>query len=142
MFTDPWYGLSNYENYYRWNVLKPTSPANQTAVNEKLAFQNELRFYFGLTSTQVSEITTNWYSLYATALDNNWSTGIPSPAEYQNTFGFAYWQWAAGAITQTYWSVDSVQGLGNNAFVGFYEMSYFKANYFNVVANSEKQALF
>lgn len=72
MFTDPWYGLSNYENYYRWNVLRPTSPANQTAVNEKLAFLNELRFYFGLTSTQVSEITTNWYSLYATALDNNW----------------------------------------------------------------------
>jgi hypothetical protein len=71
-------------------------------------------------------------------LDQFWYiTNFPSPADYQNTFGVAYWQWAAGAITQTYWSVSSISQLGTNAFAGYYEMSDFKQNYFNVVANAE-----
>lgn len=64
MWSDPYYGLGDYNNYYRWNVLHPTASTNQTQVNQKLAFQAELRTYFGLNSNQVSELTNNWYQLF------------------------------------------------------------------------------
>jgi len=49
MFTDPYYGLYNYNNYAQWSVLQ-SSDVSTAAVREKLAFQAELRTYFGLTS--------------------------------------------------------------------------------------------
>jgi hypothetical protein len=56
IYTDPWYGLDNPENYEQWQVLE-SGNANTTAIHEKLAFQAELRTYFGLSSAQVQEIT-------------------------------------------------------------------------------------
>jgi hypothetical protein len=47
-------------------------------VNEKLAFQAELRTYFGLSSAQVQEITNNWNSLFGTQLDA-FNNDLPSP---------------------------------------------------------------
>lgn len=98
MFTDPVYGLNNIDNYQRWNVLHPTASTNQTQVNQKLAFQAELRTYFGLNSAQVKEITNNWYGLYAQQRVAVWNS-LPSPSTYQNTFGFMYWQWSMGQMT-------------------------------------------
>lgn len=66
MFTDPYYGLQDPNNYARWNVLQVVSKTNSTAFNKKLAFQAELRTAFGLTSTQVSQLTNNWNNLYNT----------------------------------------------------------------------------
>lgn len=60
IYDNAWYGLSNYENYYRWNVLKFAGSGNQTEVNAMLAFKSELRTYFGLNTAQVEELATNW----------------------------------------------------------------------------------
>jgi hypothetical protein len=56
IYTDPWYGLKDLKNYEQWQVLE-SGNANTTAIHEKLAFQAELRTYFGLSSAQVQEIT-------------------------------------------------------------------------------------
>jgi hypothetical protein len=37
MFNDPFYGLGNFENYAKWNILLPGN-VNVTYVNQKLAF--------------------------------------------------------------------------------------------------------
>jgi hypothetical protein len=103
-------------------------------VNEKLAFQAELRTYFDLSSAQVQEITNNWNGLFGAQLDT-FNINLPSPAEYQNTFGVGYWQWATGQITQDLASVATMAYLGNDLFVGYYDIPYFKTNYFNLLAN-------
>ena len=59
------------------------------------------------------------------------NANLPSPLLYQNTFGAAYWQWATGELTQNAAGVASVADLGNNAFAGYYEISYFHTEYFN-----------
>ena len=51
LYTDPFYGLDNDENYFQWNVLL----ANQDPL-ERAAFKAELRTYFGLTVAQVDEM--------------------------------------------------------------------------------------
>ena len=56
IFTDPNYGLDYLESYEKWQVLQ-SGNANTTAIHEKLAFQADLRTYFGLSSAQVQEIT-------------------------------------------------------------------------------------
>jgi hypothetical protein len=103
-------------------------------VNEKLAFQAELRTYFGLSSSQVQEMTDNWNKLYSNNL-YYFNENLPSPAEYQNTFGAAYWQWATGQITQNLAAKISIADIGVYEFAGYYEMYYFKATYFSAVAN-------
>jgi len=110
-------------------------------VNEKLAFQAELRTYFGLSSAQVQEITNNWNGIFSNELDIV-NFALPSPAKYSNTFGFGYWQWATGQITQNLASVASMALLGSNLFVGYYDIPYFKTNYFNPLVNSQNEATF
>lgn len=110
-------------------------------MNEKLAFQAELRTYFGLSSAQVQEITNNWNGLFGTQLDT-FNIALPSPPEYQNTFGVGYWQWATGQITQDLASVSSMALLGSNLFVGYYDIPYFKTNYFNPLVNLQNQITF
>ena len=44
LYTDPWYGLQNADNYLQWNVLLADADPL-----ERLAFKAELRTYFGLT---------------------------------------------------------------------------------------------
>ena len=44
IYTDPYYGLEDPDNYAHWYALKFAS--NTTDINEKLAFQAELRTYF------------------------------------------------------------------------------------------------
>jgi hypothetical protein len=43
LYTDPWYGLNNADNYLQWKVLQ----VGQDPL-ERLAFKSELRTYFGL----------------------------------------------------------------------------------------------
>jgi len=140
MWYDPYYGLGNSENYPRWNALQNQN-VNQTAIYKKLAWQAELRSYFGLSSAQVQELTKNWNGLYLST-KFFWDANIPSPVEYQNTFGYAYWQWATGQITQISDNVDSVALLGNNAFAGYFEIPYFRTNYFNTIVNANNAAYF
>jgi hypothetical protein len=140
IYTDPWYGLENAENYDKWQVLQ-SGNANTTAVNEKLAFQAELRTYFGLSSAQVQEITNNWNGLFGAQLDL-FNINLPSPAEYQNTFGVGYWQWATGQITNDLAGLATMSYLGSVLFVGYYDIPFFKSNYFNDVANSQNQIIF
>lgn len=140
MWNDPYYGLSNYENYPRWQALQNTN-TNSTAINKKLAWQAELRSYFGLSSAQVQELTKNWNGLVRTT-GLTVEANLPSPVEYQNAFGFAYWQWATGQITQVTNSVASIALLGNNAFAGYYEITYFRSAYFNTIANAANVAYF
>jgi hypothetical protein len=140
IYTDPWYGLENSENYDKWQVLQ-SGNANTTAVNEKLVFQAELRTYFGLSSAQVQEITNNWNGLFGAQLDL-FNINLPSPAEYQNTFGVGYWQWATGQITNDLAGVATMANFGNNEFVGYYDIPYFKSNYFNAVAIPQNQNIF
>ena len=128
IYNDPWYGLSNYNNYAQWSVLQ-SSDVSTAAVREKLAFQAELRTYFGLNSAQVQELTNNWNSLYSSqhASQNN---ALPSPVSYENNIGWGYWQWATGEITSTHFSHSSIESMNSNAFAGYYEMPYFISNYF------------
>lgn len=52
IYNDPYYGLSNTANYPHWQTLQNTN-VNITEVNKKLAFQAELRTYFGLNVPQI-----------------------------------------------------------------------------------------
>jgi hypothetical protein len=63
MFTDPFYGLNNAQNYPRWQALENTN-RNTTAVYKNIAWQAEIRSYFGLTAAQVHEINTNWNNMW------------------------------------------------------------------------------
>lgn len=82
IYTDPNYGLENYQNYAVWNALQETH-ASTAAVNKKLAFQAELLTYWGLSTDQVNEITTNWNSLFNTVY-GTWTHSIPSYSTYEN----------------------------------------------------------
>ena len=140
MFYDPFYGLGNYQNYPRWNILLPGN-VNTTVINQKLAFQAEMRSYFNLTSTQMQQITNNWNTLRA-PLKDLWNDQLPSPTQYQNTFGAAYWQWATGQLTQNSNLVTSIALLGNNAFAGYNEISYWHTDYFDFEANAQNVQIF
>jgi hypothetical protein len=100
-----------------------------------------LRTYFGLTFDQVSDISANWNTLWAGTLQT-YNANLPSPPEFQNTFGTAYWQWATGELTLANEGVESIALLGNNAFAGFNEISYFHSAYFNSQANAANVAYF
>lgn len=106
LYDDPWYGLNNWQNYPRWQVLAPGN-SNLTAVNEKLAWQGELRQAFGLDSAQVQALTTNWNNLW-TNTKVAFNANIPSSDLYLNTFGVAYWQWATGMYTEMSDQVSSI----------------------------------
>ena len=140
MFDDPFYGLNNPQNYPRWNALQERD-FNATATNKRLAWQAELRTYFALNSAQVQELTVNWNNMWQDSL-NTFNANLPSPLVYENTFGAAYWQWATGQLTQQVSGVSSIAELGNNAFAGYYEISYFHSDYFNTVANAQNMVIF
>jgi hypothetical protein len=59
MFTDPFYGLNDFENYAHWQTFG-LSGTEAEIVNKKLAWAVEVQFYFGLTKSQVVELSTNW----------------------------------------------------------------------------------
>jgi hypothetical protein len=44
LYNDPWYGLSNPDNYMHWQALMVTSDPL-----ERLSWKAEIRSYFGLT---------------------------------------------------------------------------------------------
>ena len=131
MYFDPWYGLNNPENYYRWNAFQNHN-TNTTANYKRLAWVAELRSYWNLTAAQLQEMQYNWnYFVIVQEINATSIEVIPSPEKYQNTFGIAYWQWCSGLVTENIANVDSVAKLGTNAFAGYYEISYFKTNFFN-----------
>jgi len=127
MLEDPYYGLNNAYNYFRWNVLN--ADGNATSIQQKLFFQSELRTYFALSSAQVQELTANWIDLYELT---NQAMYQFNPA-LQDTFAIMYWQWAASAITNTadFGYKQSISDLSqsgmtnDNVFSGYYEFSTF-----------------
>ena len=55
MYDDPFYGLSNQDNYFHWNALLETADPLKN-----LAWKWEIKTYFGLTDDQVTELEQNW----------------------------------------------------------------------------------
>lgn len=104
MLSDPYYGLSKYQNYIRWQALKVVSQENLPEWNKKLAWQAELRTAFGLTFAQVQQLTSNWNSLYSTQ-EQLFYNMQPTNSTYANVFGSAYWQWANAYTTMAIPSV-------------------------------------
>lgn len=136
MFTDTYYGLSNPNNYFRWNELRVVGSSNTTEYRMQNAWMAELSTVYGLTWQQLKVVKSNWQSLYRTTSDNFFATELtPVNATYQNEFGAAYWQWANGYISQTYDSKASMGEVYQGWYAGYYEISYFKSMYFNTVAS-------
>lgn len=136
MFSDPYYGLSNAENYVRWNVLQVVSKTNTTAFNKKIAFQAELRSAFGLTYTQVNQLTNNWNTLYSSTADVLYPM-LPVNSTFSNIFGVMYWQWANAYVTESAYSAPSIKSLGSDLVVGYYEISYWHTAFFNQIASQD-----
>ena len=61
LFTDPIYGLNNASNYHRWNGF-----LNNATEKAAHLLELELKTYFGLEDSQISEIRTNWDQLMRT----------------------------------------------------------------------------
>ena len=60
LYTDLLYGLNNVDNLARWGgAFSPGYDATKS-----LAFQMELRTYFGLTIAQVNEFKKNWQRIF------------------------------------------------------------------------------
>jgi hypothetical protein len=64
MFTDPWYGLQDPLNYFRWNQLKVTAKSNTTEYNNNIAWKSELRSVFNLVWDQMQTVGNNWNNFY------------------------------------------------------------------------------
>ena len=58
LWTDPYYGLNNPDNYVRWVVLAGSNGKAEDV------FQVEIASYFALTTEQIEVMTTNWVSNY------------------------------------------------------------------------------
>lgn len=130
MFTDPYYGLNNPDNYWRWNQLRVVANTNTTWWNEKLAWQAEMGAAFGLNQAQIKEATSNWQKLYQFA-NTQMNGQIPSNSTYTNIFGTMYWQWANSYQSMASWGVPSMSNVMPYFYRGYYEISYFKSAYFN-----------
>jgi hypothetical protein len=122
LFNDPFYGLSNPQNYAHWQAFMLESQEPEIK-NKRIAWGTELCFYFGLTKAQVESMYTNWRTVY-TASYNTVRATIPSLSTYQNSVGYGYWQWADSWVTEP--DNISVAGLGTNTIQGYYEMSYWQ----------------
>lgn len=124
LYTDPWYGLDNEDNYFTWQALR--TGADPLA---KLAFKSDLRTYFGLSKVQVDQMETNWNIFYdQQALIVN---QLPPVSEtYRNSQGIAYWQWSSSFFTRD--DVPSYDSVINttNTITGYGEIFYFKKSYF------------
>lgn len=48
-----------------------------------------------------------------------------------------YWQWANAYVTENQLGVPSIKSLGSDLVVGYYEISYWKSDFFNVIASQE-----
>ena len=124
IFNDPYYGLNNPDNYYHWNAFLYT-----TTDTERIAWKWEMKTYFDMTLQQVAEIEENWNTMYADALTTVYES-IPSPDEYLNEVGVAYWQWADGYMTnrRSLPYEPSVTKIVNTV-TGYPEISYFISDY-------------
>ena len=94
MYNDPFYGLKYVNNYFHWNALLETANPE-----EKIAWQWELRTYFGLTSEQIDSITENYCDKYADKLKDA-IEDLELQDQYENEQGAAYWQWANQLVTE------------------------------------------
>lgn len=134
MYNDPFYGLSNYENYAHWQSFGLAGTEDEV-LNKKLAWAVEVQFYFGLSRAQVAELALNWNSLF-TNTKSSQNASIPSTSTYQNANGFQYWQWASAWASNQYGWGFSIADADFNVIQGFYEISYWKSNFFNLVVNA------
>lgn len=88
-----------------------------------------------MTQAQVKQITNVWGGLTVTYKDALY-TSLPLTTAYQNTIGAQYWQWANGMVTTMAGAGDTIEAaIGTQYFAGYYEFSYWKAQYFNIMTN-------
>lgn len=120
LYNDPYYGLNNPDNYYHWTgFLVDTKPT------EYYAWRWECKTYFGLSFDQLNEIETNFRTYYNDQLTITTDL-LPSPDEYRNEQGIAYWQWADAVMTDLHNDprVESVTKIVNTV-TGYPEISFF-----------------
>lgn len=128
MFSDTIYGLSNVDNYNKWDQLM----AYQKPINKNL-FKNELKAYFNLNQAQVDSIETNWNAMYESRLNHYYDVQTPF-TNYKSNQGIAYWQWANSQITESLGQGPSV-ALVTDTVAGYPELSYFKTEVFMKATN-------
>jgi len=73
LYNDPYYGLSNQNNYARWMQVRPLNATPQTNLTDwqkQTAWKAELKSAFGLTDYQLNNLTANWNAIYETLAEN------------------------------------------------------------------------
>ena len=78
IYNDPYYGLYDANNYYRWNGF-----LEDTIATENAAWRWECKTYFGLTFDQLDEMQANYRVYYNDQLDTA-TLLLPTPEEYRN----------------------------------------------------------
>ena len=118
LFTDKIYGLSDPNNWNRWQDFNPGADPQKQAL-----LSMEFKTFFGLTQAQISEMIPNWQKIYKSNEAEFLSTLIGS-AEFNDYQRVGYWQWSQGFITQQM-GQPSVTKI-SNAVSGFPEISYWR----------------
>lgn len=104
IYDDPFYGLSNLDNYAKWQALMSTSRT------ERRQFQTELMSFYGLSRDQVREAAYRWAHFFNSTQS---LVKIFCPTQDCTTEEVAYWQWALSsfttmAVSQTTYSVSQM----------------------------------
>ena len=66
----------------------------------QLAFEMELRTYFGLTGDQIEEFKGNWLRIYDVHQGNFLRKSIPPFGTLHTETAIGYWQWGYAYITK------------------------------------------
>lgn len=115
--------------------------SNTTEYHQNIAWKSELRSVYNLGWDQMQATINNWNNFYRMESTNFYDT-LPVNGTYNNPFGAMYWQWAKSWVTQSNTGVDSLAQVFPDQYIGYYEISYFKTDYFNVNANATNVAVF
>lgn len=121
--------MNNYLNYAHWDQLVETD--DPTKKLQQLAFEWELRSYFGLDFEQVQEMKTNW-NMYNEGKYEFVRFQWPSNDTYRDQVGCAYWQWADSYMTRYKQSPEDIApsvAAASDTVVGYVEFWYW-LNYF------------
>ena len=130
MFYDPWYGLENPVNYFRWNQLKVAAKSNITEYNNNVAWKSELRSAFNLVWDQMQTVSNNWNNYYRTQSTAFFQT-LPVNGTFVNPFGAAYWQWANSYVSMAQYGLPTMAQVYPGQYSGYYEIGYWHTDYFD-----------